>query len=217
MTHFGIICPATTGHLNPMSTLGAQLQRRGHRVTLLDRIVQPVVEVIAEYRRLWNLPAYNSPNDFYSPLAQICQQPAAFEFPRQNLPEHIHFTGPYCSSSTRQSVAFPFEQLSGKPLVYASLGTLHNRLLRPQSQPSFSSSSRFKSRSRFHNFNPQAGHEQKGKRPALAEFLGECSEALMAKVLQRIKRIMLMLTCSPLTKRHTSLERRDRTAASLVL
>lgn len=34
MTHFGIICPATTGHLNPMSTLGVELQRRGHRVTL---------------------------------------------------------------------------------------------------------------------------------------------------------------------------------------
>lgn len=34
MTHFGIICPATTGHLNPMPVLGAELQRRGHRVTL---------------------------------------------------------------------------------------------------------------------------------------------------------------------------------------
>ena len=34
MTHFGIICPALTGHLNPMTTLGHELQRRGHRVTL---------------------------------------------------------------------------------------------------------------------------------------------------------------------------------------
>ena len=35
MTHFGIICPATTGHLNTMTTLGYELQRRGHRVTVL--------------------------------------------------------------------------------------------------------------------------------------------------------------------------------------
>lgn len=35
MTHFGIICPAATGHLNPMTTLGYELQRRGHRVTVL--------------------------------------------------------------------------------------------------------------------------------------------------------------------------------------
>ena len=35
MTHFGIICPAATGHLNPMTTLGYELKQRGHRVTLL--------------------------------------------------------------------------------------------------------------------------------------------------------------------------------------
>lgn len=34
MTHFGIICPAAIGHLNPMCALGRELQRRGHRVTL---------------------------------------------------------------------------------------------------------------------------------------------------------------------------------------
>ena len=34
MTHFGIICPASTGHLNTMLPLGRELQRRGHRVTL---------------------------------------------------------------------------------------------------------------------------------------------------------------------------------------
>ncbi len=34
MTHFGIICPMTDGHMNPMTTLGRELQRRGHRITL---------------------------------------------------------------------------------------------------------------------------------------------------------------------------------------
>ncbi|MDJ0697530.1 MAG: glycosyl transferase family 1, partial [Mastigocoleus sp. MO_188.B34] len=35
MTHFGIICPAAAGHLNPMTTLGYELKHRGHRVTVL--------------------------------------------------------------------------------------------------------------------------------------------------------------------------------------
>ncbi|MBD2564763.1 hypothetical protein H6G95_30090 [Nostoc linckia FACHB-391] len=35
MTHFAIICPAVTGHLNPMFALGRELQRRGHRLTFL--------------------------------------------------------------------------------------------------------------------------------------------------------------------------------------
>lgn len=35
MTHFGIICPPANGHLNPMTALGRELQRRGHRVTIV--------------------------------------------------------------------------------------------------------------------------------------------------------------------------------------
>lgn len=35
MTHFGIISPSATGHLNPMCVLGRELQQRGHQVTLL--------------------------------------------------------------------------------------------------------------------------------------------------------------------------------------
>ena len=34
MTHFGMVCPALTGHFNPMTTLGYELQRRGHRVVV---------------------------------------------------------------------------------------------------------------------------------------------------------------------------------------
>lgn len=265
MTHFGIICPASTGHLNPMTTLGYELQRRGHRVTVvgvldaqkkaesagldfkaiapselphgttgqvfdelgklsgfaalrytinsiqgvtnfflqqapkvikdagidallvdqfspaggtiaqhldipfvsvscslminedisvppfntlwnyspawwtkirnrigyrsLRRIGKPIRETIAQYRREWNLPPHYSPNDAYSQLAQLCQQPAEFEFPRENLPGCFHFTGAYHNLISRASVDFPFEKLTGQPLIYASMGTLQNRLM----------------------------------------------------------------------------------------
>jgi UDP:flavonoid glycosyltransferase YjiC (YdhE family) len=36
MAIIGTICPNVPGHLNPMSTLCRELQRRGHRVILLS-------------------------------------------------------------------------------------------------------------------------------------------------------------------------------------
>ncbi|MGB3510898.1 MAG: hypothetical protein WBA93_17040 [Microcoleaceae cyanobacterium] len=38
MTHFGLICPASTGHLNTMLPLGQELKRRGHRVTMIGML-----------------------------------------------------------------------------------------------------------------------------------------------------------------------------------
>src|SRR5215210_7445645 len=37
MAHLGLVCPELSGHLNPMTTLGRELKRRGHRVTVIAR------------------------------------------------------------------------------------------------------------------------------------------------------------------------------------
>lgn len=267
MTHFGIICPAATGHLNPMTTLGYELKQRGHRVTvigiedsktkvlqaklefqliggstfppgatkelfiqlgnlsglkalkytlewvnntaemylkdapeiikatgietllvdqataesgtiaehlslpfvsvcnalmfnqedsvppfntlwaydtswrgilrnklgyrLLSLVGKSNVKTIKKYRQEWNLPTVTHFNQLYSQLAQVSQQPQEFEFPRRKLPEYFHFTGPYHypDAVNRETVSFPYERLTGQPLIYASLGTLQNRLL----------------------------------------------------------------------------------------
>ncbi|MGF1482538.1 MAG: glycosyltransferase [Cyanophyceae cyanobacterium] len=42
MTHFGILCMAGTGHINTMFPLGQELQRRGHRVTVLSASEVPM-------------------------------------------------------------------------------------------------------------------------------------------------------------------------------
>ena len=265
MTHFGIICPAAAGHLNPMTTLGYELKQRGHRVTVLGiedalpkvqaagldfqaigqsdfpkgvtkdlytqlgklsgfKAIQFTIEwvanaatmslrdapdlvkdagiqallvdqvapeggtvaecldipfisvcsalmlnreisvppfittwnydsswrgyvrnrigyiilqqlgkslraVINEHRKQWNLTPCYYQNQFYSQLAQLSQQPAEFEFPRKELPTCFHFTGPYSNPASREPVSFPYEKLDGKPLIYASMGTLQNQLL----------------------------------------------------------------------------------------
>jgi zeaxanthin glucosyltransferase len=265
MTHFGIICPPSPGHLNPMTTLGYELKQRGHRVTVLgiadaqpkalaaglefqgigqvdfplgsskelytqlgnlsgfqalqytiqwiansaakclqdapeivkgqkieallvdqaapeggtvaehlklpfvsiasalmfnrEPTVPPfnslgnydvswrgilrnrigygvlnvagrkITQTINSHRQQWNLPLHTHPNQRYSQLAQISQQPKEFEFPRRALPACFHFTGSFNNPASRESIPFPYEQLTGKPLIYASLGTLQNQLL----------------------------------------------------------------------------------------
>ena len=62
-------------------------------------------------------------------LAEIAQQPAFFDFPRSHPEPRLHFTGPWHSSTAGSEVPFPWDRLDGRPLVYASLGTLQNRLV----------------------------------------------------------------------------------------
>jgi MGT family glycosyltransferase len=97
--------------------------------SLLNRVAKPIHEVIAEYRREWKLPPHSYPNGSYSKLAQLSQQPAEFEFPRQHLPQVFHFTGPYHDTASREPVSFPYEHLTDQPVIYASMGTLQNRLI----------------------------------------------------------------------------------------
>ena len=96
---------------------------------LLERTRQLVYKEVNEYRREWKLPPYSHLDDSFSKLAQLSQQPAEFEFPRSNLPQCFHFTGPYHNPASREFVDFPFEKLTGQPLIYASLGTIRNHCI----------------------------------------------------------------------------------------
>ncbi len=91
--------------------------------------IKPIYDQVIAYRRAKNLFEYKTPNDSFSRLAQISQQPATFEFPRTQLPRQFHFCGPLHDLNGHQSMDFPFEQLTDQPLVYTSLGTIQNRLL----------------------------------------------------------------------------------------
>ena len=95
---------------------------------LFHWLIQPIRDVENEYRRQWKLPLRSSYHEAYSKLAIISQQLAELEFPKQKLPSHLHFTGPLYDTTARQKVDFPYEKLNGKPLIYASLGTVLNRL-----------------------------------------------------------------------------------------
>lgn len=90
-----------------------------------DRLTKPITEVVQSRRRAWGLPPHRTPEDSFSPLAQISQQPQLFDFPRQRLGASFHYVGPLRRPKALRP-EFPWERLDGNPLIYASLGTLQN-------------------------------------------------------------------------------------------
>jgi zeaxanthin glucosyltransferase len=97
--------------------------RAAHRI--FDLAATPLRNVINGYRRQWHLPPLRSIYQTSSPILQLAQQSAEFDFPRTTLPSQFHYIG-LIRRVASSNVAFPFERLDGRPLVYASLGTMTN-------------------------------------------------------------------------------------------
>jgi len=88
-----------------------------------DFMIRPLHRVLNGYRSSSGLRPYGSPDDSFSPFAQITQLVREFDFPRKRLPDCFHYVGPYRREPERE-VSFPFERLDGRPIIYASLGTV---------------------------------------------------------------------------------------------
>jgi MGT family glycosyltransferase len=65
-------------------------------------------------------------NSTLSPLASISQTPRAFDFESSHWPAQFHHTGPFHDGKGRAQVDFPWQRLTGEPLIYASMGTILN-------------------------------------------------------------------------------------------
>jgi zeaxanthin glucosyltransferase len=69
---------------------------------------------------------WETPHSTLSPLASITQTPKAFDFENPHWPPQFHHTGPFHDGKGRENLDFPWERLTGEPLVYASMGTILN-------------------------------------------------------------------------------------------
>ncbi len=96
---------------------------------LVRRLTRPIRDKVNVHRRAWGLRPYDEfMNERFGGRPQISQQPPGFDFPRKELPANFHFVGPLHSSASRGRTDFPWDRLDGRPLIYASLGTIQNRL-----------------------------------------------------------------------------------------
>ncbi|MES2978776.1 MAG: glycosyltransferase [Pseudomonadota bacterium] len=88
-----------------------------------DWLLRPLCEVIEFHSRAMGLAPKRTLADCLSPLAQLSQTVAAFDFPRQHLPPHFHHVGPLRAPMTAEP-ALDLPGDDGRPVVFASLGTL---------------------------------------------------------------------------------------------
>lgn len=96
-------------------------------IALLSRIAAPIFKEVNQQRSTWGLKPFRHPEEALSPLAQITQLPEALEFEVEGKrPDGLHYTGPFVHAQLRPAVEFPWKRLDGRPLIYASLGTLQN-------------------------------------------------------------------------------------------
>jgi MGT family glycosyltransferase len=66
------------------------------------------------------------PSWIFSKLAYITQIPKEFDFENPLLPPQFYYTGPFHDGKGRPEVDFPWDRLTGEPLIYASMGTIMN-------------------------------------------------------------------------------------------
>lgn len=106
------------------TTTAARLRNRlGYGLS--DLLISPINRTLNRYRRRWGLRPVSRPDDTFSPQAQLSQMVREFDFPRPELPASFHYLGPFCDL-TAAPLAFPFDRLNGKPVIYASIGTLQD-------------------------------------------------------------------------------------------
>jgi zeaxanthin glucosyltransferase len=93
-------------------------------------ILSGVLRTINQQRREWGLPPARDIQSLFSKRAQVAQLPASLELPGRRTPPHFHHTGPWTDAEGRAPVDFPWTLLDpGRPLAYASMGTLQNGIL----------------------------------------------------------------------------------------
>jgi MGT family glycosyltransferase len=69
---------------------------------------------------------WDNPHSTLSPWASISQVPKAFDFESSHWPPQFHHTGPFHDGKGREPVDFPWDRITGQPLIYASMGTILN-------------------------------------------------------------------------------------------
>jgi zeaxanthin glucosyltransferase len=111
----------------PCEVSSEGLIRNREGVKRMYEVLSPVIEVAKEYATVHHLDIDFS--DFYataSRLAVITQTPKEFDLPMSKLPSQFHYAGAFHDALGREPIDFPYERLTRKPLIYASMGTLLN-------------------------------------------------------------------------------------------
>ena len=103
----------------------AALARNRKGVESFLEMLAPTIAVARAYAKRAGLDIdWDNPSATISNLAWITQTPREFDFESSHWPPQFHHTGPFHDGAGRPNVDFPWERLTGEPLIYASMGTM---------------------------------------------------------------------------------------------
>jgi zeaxanthin glucosyltransferase len=111
----------------PHQTTPSALARNREGVAKFAKLLENANGGIRTYAEKAGLEIdWETPDSTLSPLASITQTPRAFDFESSHWPPQFHHTGPFHDGKGRKDVDFPWERLTGEPIIYASMGTILN-------------------------------------------------------------------------------------------
>jgi len=134
----GFICPNLIGHLNPMTALARHLQDRNHDVVFLYSsgaadlpfVPGPEKDHLDENRpeqsKMQGEDALKFGVGTVLAQTETILQSLPADFESTYWPPQFHHTGPFHDGKGREKLNFPWERLTGEPLIYASMGTILN-------------------------------------------------------------------------------------------
>ena len=119
--------PSVPPALTPWQYSDGWLARLRNRAVYfgIEMGLAPLLRTVNRSRKRWGLRPLGHYHDSMSPWAVISQQTTDFDFPNKSLPVQFHYVG-LLRRTTSAQVPFPFDCLDGRPLVYATLGTIHS-------------------------------------------------------------------------------------------
>jgi zeaxanthin glucosyltransferase len=120
----------------PVCTFGWQhettpeaLARNQAGVRSLLQTYEPITSVAHAYAKKVGLDVdWTDPFATISKFAWLTQMPEEFDFMISHWPAQFRYTGPFHDGLGRIESDFPWNRLTGEPLIYASMGTLQNGL-----------------------------------------------------------------------------------------
>jgi zeaxanthin glucosyltransferase len=89
-------------------------------------LIHSNAEVITQAERAGIKAKWEDPSSLFSDFPWITQCPREFDFESSHWPHHFHYASPFHDGKGRMDFPFPWDQLTGEPIVYASMGTVQN-------------------------------------------------------------------------------------------
>ncbi|WP_158790348.1 nucleotide disphospho-sugar-binding domain-containing protein [Granulicella sp. L60] len=121
---FSGITPLSIFSWGHESTIEAVERNRG-ALKSLAKVFEPAKAVVQRYAEAAGMDLdWSDPWVTISKLAWISQTRLEFDFKSTHLPQQFHYTGPFDDGLSSSETEFPWESLTGDPLIYGCMGSM---------------------------------------------------------------------------------------------